>query len=212
MTIKKKVAYYTIPVILVCVSALFILKAHYLNKHQELSEVYRHPTTEEMKVVPKDIKKRAKQQREQTLTNTANKSDENAEVDGSVKAPATDTKVHDATLEAPATENNLANGEQQQNAMQLSNEAKTEADKAQRELPNLQELGLMRPHYTKVLDNGVVFDSRKSRVTIPSGGVVTSTSKEDLKKTIADLEKRLETNDSPLLRVYIDALKRGLNP
>ena len=85
-------------------------------------------------------------------------------------------------------------------------------DSETREIPRLSKVHLPRPHYTKVLDNGIVFDSRKSQEVVLNAPTVTSTSKGDLKQTLKDLEKQFETNNNPVLRNQIDSLKRALNP
>ena len=83
-------------------------------------------------------------------------------------------------------------------------------DSETREIPRLSEVHLHRPHYTIVLDNGSVFDSRKAKNIVPSVPPVTSRSIDDVRNTIRELEKR--PNKSPWLKAYIETLKRVENP
>jgi hypothetical protein len=205
MSIKHKSAYYLIPVALVCIAALFIVKAHYNNKQQEQAKVYSQPTSEETKVVQENMQKQTEEHREEIIADTINKSNESKDVNDATKVVTTDNDMRDTTSNVTFDED-----KQQETSAELPNNEVWDSET--REIPRLSEVHLQRPHYTKVLDNGIVFDSRKSREVVLNAPTVTSTSKGDLKQTLKDLEKQLETNNNPVLRNQIDSLKRALNP
>ena len=213
MSIKHKSAYYLIPVALVCIAALFIVKAHYNNKQQEQAKVYSQPTSEETKVVQENMQKQTEEHREEIIADTINESNESNEskdVNDATKVVTTDNDMRDTTSNVTVVENTFDEDKQQETSAELPNNEVWDSET--REIPRLSEVHLPRPHYTKVLDNGIVFDSRKSREVVLNAPTVTSTSKGDLKQTLKDLEKQLETNNNPVLRNQIDSLKRALNP
>ena len=210
MSIKHKSAYYLIPVALVCIAALFIVKAHYNNKQQEQAKVYSQPTSEETKVVQENMQKQTEEHREEIIADTINKSNESKDVNDATKVVTTDNDMRDTTSNVTVVENTFDEDKQQETSAELPNNEVWDSET--REIPRLSKVHLQRPHYTKVLDNGIVFDSRKSREVVLNAPTVTSTSKGDLKQTLKDLEKQLETNNNPVLRNQIDSLKRALNP
>ena len=205
MFIKHKSAYYLIPVALVCIAALFIVKAHYNNKQQEQAKVYSQPTSEETKVVQENMQKQTEEHREEIIADTINESNESNDVNDATKVVTTDNDMQDTTSNVTVVENTFDEDKQQETSAEVW-------DSETREIPRLSKVHLPRPHYTKVLDNGIVFDSRKSREVVLNAPTVTSTSKGDLKQTLKDLEKQFETNNNPVLRNQIDSLKRALNP
>ena len=205
MFIKHKSAYYLIPVALVCIAALFIVKAHYNNKQQEQAKVYSQPTSEETKVVQENMQKQTEEHREEIIADTINESNESNDVNDATKVVTTDNDMQDTTSNVTVVENTFDEDKQQETSAEVW-------DSETREIPRLSKVHLPRPHYTKVLDNGIVFDSRKSQEVVLNAPTVTSTSKGDLKQTLKDLEKQLETNNNPVLRNQIDSLKRALNP
>ena len=205
MFIKHKSAYYLIPVALVCIAALFIVKAHYNNKQQEQAKVYSQPTSEETKVVQENMQKQTEEHREEIIADTINESNESNDVNDATKVVTTDNDMQDTTSNVTVVENTFDEDKQQETSAEVW-------DSETREIPRLSKVHLPRPHYTKVLDNGIVFDSRKSQEVVLNAPTVTSTSKGDLKQTLKDLEKQFETNNNPVLRNQIDSLKRALNP
>ena len=162
MSIKHKSAYYLIPVALVCIAALFIVKAHYNNKQQEQAKVYSQPTSEETKVVQENMQKQTEEHREEIIADTINESNESNEsndVNDATKVVTTDNDMQDTTSNVTVVENTFDEDKQQETSAEVW-------DSETREIPRLSKVHLPRPHYTKVLDNGIVFDSRKSQEVV----------------------------------------------
>lgn len=207
MTIKRKSAYYLLPVILVCVTALFVVKARYNNNQQDQLKEHRQSTSEDTKVVQENKQGQTEEHRKEIVADTIDESSETKEVNDETEVATPDMEMQDDTSKATFVENTVDKDDEESPAEVPNNEV---GDSEARELPSLSDVHLRRPHYTKVLDNGTVFDSRNSREAIIPAGAVTSGSLDDLRNTIHKLEK-IE-NKSPVLKAYIETLKRAENP
>ena len=229
MTIKK-FASYIIPIMVVSVSVFFITKAYYNEKHEEPVVKYRSPTPEEMKVVRSNLEQKAEQPDQEKVGNITGNSNKSAKVgnitgnsnksanaNGAKVMSVDNGKVNDANLKTPIAENNLASETQQLNAKASTNEVKKKPDKKQIGVNELLEMAhsLPLPH-SKDLGNGIVYDPRKARVVTPSVTPNFTTSVEDIKKSIREAEKVLETVNDPNLKAfltrYVNSLKSAVNP
>lgn len=202
MTIKRKFAYYIIPIILVCVVALFVFMAKYENNQQESSNMDRYPPLEETKVVGESEQKQTEDRRDTPVADT------NKDATDATEVVIPDDAIKDVDSSATVVETPIDEDAQQTASPDVADNEVWDSEA--REIPNLSDVHLLRPHYTKVLDNGTVFDSRNSQEVVIPAGAVTSGSIDDVKSTIHALEK-IE-NKSPGLRAYIETLKRVEHP
>lgn len=208
MTIKRKFAYYIIPIVLVCGAAVFIFLTKYQNNPQEPSIMDRYPSQEQTKVVQENKQEQTEDQREKPVADTYNEGNKGEDTTEAAEVVRTDADSKDVDSSTTFVESTRDEDPQQTTSVEVPN---TEIwDSEAREIPNLSEVHLRRPHYTKVLDNGTVFDSRKSQETVIPDGAIISGSLEDVKNTILELEK-IE-NKSQGLKIYIEALKRFEHP
>ena len=206
MTVKRKSAYYLIAIVLICATTLFVVIARYNGSQQDASPVQNQSTSEDVKVVQENNQSQS-EKLEQTTADTSDTSVENKEVgnDTEVVVVDTDTQDDDSTI----VENTIDEDVNETPIELSSNEV---WDSEARKIPDLTTVHLLHQdhHYTKVLDDGTIFDSRNSRQSpIPPGAVVSGTL-EDIDKTIRELEKM--DNKSDWVNAYIETLKRAGNP
>lgn len=205
MTIKRKSAYYLIPVILVCVTAMFIVRARYNNNQQDQLKVHKQSTSEDTKVVEENKQRQTEEHRKEIAADTIDENSETKEADDDIEVVTTERDMQDDTSNTTLVENPVDKDDEESSPELPSNEV---WDSEARELPSLSDMNKHSPHYIKVLDNGTVFDSRNVRNVILPAGAVNSGSLDDVRDTIRNLEK--VENKSPGLEAYIETLKRKL--
>ena len=203
MTTKRKFAYFIVPAILICATGLFFILNQ--NEEQESHKVYKVPSIKEKQVVQENKQDQAKNHRDESVDS---KTDDVKEVADDVEVIFDSNDMQSDDPEETMVKNTPIEVDSQVTSDESSDKEKSDSES--REIPKLSDIHLKRPHYKITLDNGTVFDSRKSRETVFPDDAVISGSLEDIRETVRKLEKK--ENKSPLLKAYIETLKRAENP